>query len=138
MSPAKVLTWILLPILNQMVAFSYGYFCKTFVDYWRSPESGKIGNTIEHTDTEEDSCQTCKDHKNNTYVRNDNMSICVFCNTKPGNNGKRILLGYGKASDNERKLLKEIEGHDHNVTAISKLVTAATENSFMPLLHTLI
>ena len=42
-------------------------------------------------------------------MEENSKSICVFCDTKPGDNNKRILLGDGKASDEERKLLEDIE-----------------------------
>ena len=130
-SPAKTFTWILLPIMNQIIAFIYGFFCKTFVDYWRRPASSKIG-TIDR-EHRNGKCKRCEEHRNNMEEKSN--SICVFCDTKPGDNKERILLGDGKASDDERELLEEIDTHKSNVTAISKLVTAATENSFMPLLQ---
>ena len=134
-SPAKIITYILLPIMNQIIAFIYGFFCKTFVDYWRCPASSKIG-TIDR-EHRNGKCKRCEEHKHNMEENSmvSNNSICVFCDTKPGDNKERILLGDGKASDDERKLLEDIENHKSNVTAISKLVTAATENSFMPLLQ---
>ena len=139
LSPAKTFTWLLLPILNQIITFIYGFFCETFVDYWRCPASSKIGDI--NRENTNGKCKRCKVHKNNmeedSIVSNNSRynSICVFCDTKAGENGERILLGDGKASDDERGLLKEIETHESDVTAISKLVTAATENSFMPLLQ---
>ena len=136
-SLAKMITTLLLPMLNQIIVYVYDFFCKTFIEYWRSPASSKIGTIKRDPDG---NCKRCKAHKNNMEEKQnvqDNRynSICVFCDTKPGIKGERILLGDGKASDAERKLLEEIEKHKSDVTAISKLVTAATENSFMPLLQ---
>ena len=76
-------------------------------------------------------CHRCKQHDHSKPK----SRICVFCDTKFEENGQKTVLGDGKADDEERQLLAEVESHALCVTATSKLVTASSENSFMPLLQ---
>ena len=134
-SPSRIITNILLPLLNQVLTYIYGFFCQTFVDYWRIPLSPKVENV--DRDSEYQKCSRCKQHNAQDYHKTKDR-ICVFCDSKWQENGQKTLLGDGKVDNVERKLLAEIESHGLCVTAISKLVTASSENSFMPLLQTAI
>lgn len=63
--------------------------------------------------------------------------VCVFCSTKksPVNNC-RMSLQHGRVGGQEQEeLLKNIEKTALATSCISKIVTLATENSFMPLLQ---
>ena len=128
-SPSKLFTYIFLPVLNQVLTYIYSFLCLTFVNYWRLPLSTKVENVDREYDHE--MCHRCKQHDHSKPK----SRICVFCDTKFEENGQKTVLGDGKAEDEERQLLAEVESHALCVTATSKLVTASSENSFMPLLQ---
>ena len=64
-------------------------------------------------------------------------NICVFCSRKQSSvNSSRVSLKHGTAGDKEQEdLLKSIEKNALATSCISKIVTLATENTFMPLLQ---
>ena len=42
----KVLIWLFIPMLNQLLVYVYAFWMKTFVAYWRSPVNNKVNRLI--------------------------------------------------------------------------------------------
>ena len=47
----KVLIWLSIPMLNQLLVYAYAFWMKTFVAYWRSPVNNKVNRMIQRSYT---------------------------------------------------------------------------------------
>ena len=133
---------LVLPFFNQMVIYIYGFWVRTFVRYWN--KRYLLEKTIKNNEKEEDEGVTVVDApKKNCVDRiiNTIWKLIACCHQKNDPDLQCDPHCYSNIQKNdignEKNILvlNEMQDRCDKTVTIGKIVTSATENSFMPLLQ---
>ena len=143
--------YFVLPFFNQMLIYVYGFWVRTFVRYWnkryllekaiKNKENEEVKVVTEVDDEVDDpSTKNCLRKtisniwklitcccKNTTEIDQSDVKHDPYCYTNIQQNDI--------ANENNNKILNEMQDRCDKTVIIGKIVTSATENSFMPLLQ---